>query len=105
MLRALHIAAVTLLGAALLAAPVSTRWAAGATLASGLALLAIENADGRLRLAELAGAVVLCKLALVAWMAADPAVAGWLFWVLLIGSALSSHAPRPVRHWRPGKRD
>jgi hypothetical protein len=35
------------LGAALLAAPVSTRWAPGATLASGLTLLAIELADGR----------------------------------------------------------
>jgi hypothetical protein len=68
MLRALHLAAVTLLGAALLVPPVSTRWAEGAALASGLALLAIEIADGRVRLAELAGAVVLCKLALVAWM-------------------------------------
>ncbi len=101
-LRSLHLAGVTLLGAAVLGAPVDLRWGALPMLASGLALLAVERADGRIRLAELAGVVVLAKLALTAWMVADARLAPWLFWIVLIASALSSHAPRDLRHWKPG---
>jgi hypothetical protein len=35
-------------------------------------------------------------------MAIDPARAPAVFWVVLVVSALSSHAPRGLRHWRPG---
>ncbi len=82
-LRTAHLAAVTVLGAA---------------------LLAIECADGRIRLLELAGTVALAKLVLAAWMVIVPAHAAALFWILLVASALSSHAPRALRHWRPGSR-
>ena len=68
------------------------------------ALLAMECADGRIRLLELAGTVALAKLVLAAWMVIVPAHAAALFWILLVASALSSHAPRALRHWRPGSR-
>jgi hypothetical protein len=101
-LRAAHIATVTLLGAAVLGAPLALPHAAASVLASGVALLAIDTLDARLRWNELAGAVSVAKLALVGWMAIDPARAALLFWVVLIVSAISSHAPRRWRHWKPG---
>lgn len=100
-LRSAHLAAVVGLGAGVLGAPVGTLPAA-ATLASGLALLASELADRRVALGELAGALVLAKLALVGAMLAWPALQAPLFWLLLLASAVVSHAPKGLRHWRPG---
>jgi len=51
-------------------------------------------------LGELAGVVVLLKLAVVTWIAFDERHALPLFWALLIVSAVVSHAPRGLRHWR-----
>lgn len=100
-LRTGHLAGVTLLGAALLGAPFQVVVAATAAGASGAALLAVELVDGRLALLDLAGVVSLAKLALLAWMALDPSQAQASFWIVLVVSAISSHAPRTVRHWRP----
>ena len=102
-LRALHLASVIGLGAVLLGAPLPLLQAGAAVLCSGVALLALELADARLRWNELAGLVSLAKLAVVAWMALDPARAASLFWGVLVVSAVSSHAPRHWRHWRPGR--
>lgn len=102
-LRAAHIAGVVLLGASLLGAPVGSVGAL-LTLVSGLALLASELADRRVALTELAGAVVLLKLLLVAVMVAWPVAALPLFWGLLVLSALISHAPKGLRHWSPRRR-
>lgn len=102
-LRAAHLAGVIVLGAVLLGAPLPLLPAGAAVLCSGVALLALEIADARLRCNELAGLVALAKLAVVAWMALDPAHAASLFWGVLIVSAVSSHAPRHWRHWRPGR--
>ena len=103
MLRTAHLCAVTLLGAALLGAPASTAGAATFTALSGAGLLMIERFDGRILLGDLSGWVSLAKLAVVAWMAIDPARAPVVFWVVLAVSAISSHAPRGLRHWRPGR--
>lgn len=73
--------------------------AAAALLASGLALLAIELADGRMSLRELAGGVVWLKLVASAVMAWQPTWAVALFWPLVFVSALVSHAPKRWRHW------
>lgn len=101
-LRTLHLAGVVWLGAALLGAPVGSGggWL---TLLSGLGLFASELVDRRISPTELAGAVVLAKLGAVAAMLHWPAAAPWLFWVLLGVSAVSAHAPKPLRHWRPGR--
>jgi hypothetical protein len=58
-----------------------------------------------MRLGELAGAVVLAKLAAVAWIgfsAAGAALAVPAFWGLLVLSSFSAHLPKGVRHWRLG---
>lgn len=100
-LRSAHLGAVVLLGAQQLGAGHPwAAWGGPLTLASGLALLASEWADARIRLFELAGLVVLAKLALVGWMVADPARAPLLFWPVLLVSGLSAHAPRRLRHWQ-----
>lgn len=101
-LRSAHVAGIVLLGATLHGAPLDPRIGALATLLSGVGLLAVEWADTRIRLTELAGIVALLKLAAFAWMALDHAAALALFWLLLFVSALVSHAPRGLRHWRPG---
>jgi hypothetical protein len=102
-LRCVHLAGLVLLGAALLGAPLAVRDGALLTLASGLALFVAELADTRIRLGELAGLVVLLKLAAVGCMALLPATAPRLFWLVLAVSGLVAHAPRPLRHWRPGR--
>jgi hypothetical protein len=102
-LRSAHVAGVVLLGATLHGAPLDPRIGAVSTVISGAGLLAVEWADTRIRLTELAGTFALLKLAAVAWMAVDPASSVVLFWLLLVVSGLVSHAPRGLRHWRPGR--
>lgn len=101
-LRSAHLAGVVWLGAALLGAPVGDGggWL---TLASGLALFASELIDRRVAPGELAGAIVIAKLGVVGLMLHWPAAALPLFWGLLLLSAVSAHAPKPLRHWRPGR--
>jgi hypothetical protein len=104
--RTVHLGAVVLLGAALLGAPVASGTAGLVTLASGVVLAALDLIAGRLRLDELAGAVLLAKLAVVAWIAlgaASPVAVHVGFWALLVVSSISAHAPKALRHWRPGR--
>jgi hypothetical protein len=99
-LRTVHLVGVTMMGAALSGAPTNYHAGALLTLVSGVALLFSELADRRVQLGELAGVVVLLKLAVVTWIAFDERHALPLFWALLIVSAVVSHAPRGLRHWR-----
>ena len=103
-LRTLHLMAVVALGAALLGAPLSLPHAGTATLASGLVLVAMELFARRMHAFDVAGLAVLVKLAAVAAIAAWPGAAAHgpaAFWALVVLSSLSSHAPKPVRHWWP----
>jgi hypothetical protein len=77
-----------------------------AVLASGGLLFLLDLRARRIRVDEVAGAVVLAKLAAVALMALKPPLAQALFWGLVVASSLSSHAPKDVRHWprRNGRR-
>ena len=98
LLRAGHLMAVVWLGAGLLHEPAAAVAAGWAVLASGLALLVLDLAAGRVHLGELAGAVIVFKLTAVALGLAQPAWALPIFWGLVLLSALSSHAPKAVRH-------
>lgn len=102
-LRTAHIAAVALLAAQLLGAGGVARWGAWAAFGTGLGMLASELADRRIHLGEVAGATVLLKLALVGAMALWQTIAPPLFWAVLALSAVISHAPKGLRHWRPGR--
>ena len=99
LLRSLHLAGVVWLGAAVLGAPAGHRGAALLVLVSGMLMLLMDLRAGRIALHEVAGAAVLVKLALVAWMALDARHAVPLFWILVLGSAVTSHAPKGFRHW------
>ena len=107
-LRTLHLVCVVVLGASLLGAPVALAPAAGAALGSGLALFAMELFARRLHAFDLAGLSVLLKLTVVAALAAWPGAAAHAlpaFWALVVVSSISSHAPKPVRHWWPWPED
>lgn len=98
-LRSIHLAGVVLLGAALLGHG-STTTGTWLILLSGLAMFAGDVWANPGHLREVAGCSVLLKLALVAAMAAYPALALAGFWVILVLSTLLSHAPGALRHKR-----
>jgi hypothetical protein len=98
-LRTAHLAGVVWVGAAVVAGQSVDPRATALMVASGVALLLGELRAGRMALLELAGAVVLLKLALMVWMALDARQAAWIFWSLLVASSISSHAPKGWRHW------
>lgn len=97
-LRGLHQVAVVALGAVLLGAPLAARPQALAVLATGIALLSLDLATKPGLLRERAGAALIAKLALVAWMAMDDAHRATLFWLIVCGSTLFAHAPASFRH-------
>lgn len=103
-LRTVHLAAVIALGASLLGAPLPLAHTGTAALVSGLVLFAMELFARRMHAFDLAGLSVLLKLAVVAVVAGWPGAAAHGaagFWALVALSSLSSHAPKPVRHWWP----
>ncbi|MDP2793130.1 MAG: hypothetical protein Q8O25_03450 [Sulfurisoma sp.] len=104
LLRGLHLVAVIGLGAALLGAPAEhasgiTRLAA-AVAASGGAMFALDLWRKPRQLFEVAGVGVLAKLILVGSMIFDGAPRLTLFWIVVVWSALFSHAPATFRHAR-----
>ena len=98
LLRAGHLMAVVWLGAGLMGQAGDVGAAGWAVLASGFTLLVMDLAAARVRLDELAGAVIVFKLAAVALGLVRPPWALPIFWGLMLLSALSSHAPKAVRH-------
>lgn len=97
-LRGLHLVAVILLGAALLGAPQVSTQVAIAVAASGFAMFALDIWRKPQHLREAAGIAVLLKLVLVGWMVFDAAAQHTLFWVIVVASAISAHAPARFRH-------
>lgn len=96
-LRTAHLAGIVLLGAALLDGG-DTQPGAVLTFASGLGMFAVDVWAHPGHVRETAGAGVLAKLLLVLAMAVWPALALALFWLVLVLSALISHAPGEFRH-------
>lgn len=99
-MRALHMAAVVALGAALMGAPrVLPMSIVGSTLLiTGVMLFALELWKTRDHWRQVAGLAALAKLVLIVWMIADHARALPLFWVLLLWSTVFAHAPASLRH-------
>ncbi|MBU0751174.1 MAG: hypothetical protein KJ787_08290 [Gammaproteobacteria bacterium] len=102
LLRGLHLVAVIGLGASLLGAPAEhvggvTRLAA-AVATSGACMFALDLWRKPRHLFEVAGVGVLAKLLLVATMTIDGAPRLLLFWLVVVWSALFSHAPATFRH-------
>lgn len=99
-LRSVHLAAVVLLGAALLGGYVDQQLAGMLVFYSGLALYALDLWSNPAYFGELAGVLIPCKLVLVLVMVFYPESADLLFWLLVIASSIVSHAPGNFRHVR-----
>ena len=99
-LRSLHLAGVV--DAALGVLGHGTPHAAGIALmlVTGFALYAIDLWQNRGLWREVAGVFIVVKLLGLAAMLALPAIAALLFWLLLVASAVVSHAPYSFRHRR-----
>ncbi len=99
-LRAGHLAGVVLSAVGILGAGAPSAAGVALLLVTGLALYGLDlwHHPGLWR--EVAGVFVLLKLAGVVAMALAPAAAAPLFWLLLLSSAVVSHAPHGVRHRR-----
>ncbi len=104
LLRGLHLVTVIGLGAALLGAPVDNAGGidrlAAAVAASGVAMFALDLWRKPRHLFEVAGVSVLFKLLLVGGMMVDGAPRLMMFWLIVVWSALFSHAPASLRHAR-----
>ncbi|MEW5788759.1 MAG: hypothetical protein AB1899_12980 [Pseudomonadota bacterium] len=101
--RAVHLATVVGLGAALLGAPLDGHAQALGVLFSGAAMMALDLWMKPHLLREWSGAALLLKLGVVAWMAVDAGLRLPLFWGLVLWSAVFAHAPASFRHapwWR-----
>jgi hypothetical protein len=101
-LRSMHIVVVIWLGACLMDAPISASLKSAHlwVFATGAAMFAVDlwHHPGHLR--ETAGLGMLLKLALIAAMPIAPAHALALFWIVVVWSAIFSHAPASFRHAR-----
>jgi hypothetical protein len=100
LMRALHLVALAGFAAAVLAAgPHGWRWAI-LLLASGAVMMTLDAWSDPGYLRQVQGVAMLVKLALVATMIMWRDGQQALFWLLVFGSALLSHAPGRVRHHR-----
>ena len=101
-LRSVHLASVIALGAALLNAggPPYAPHAGAVVVASGVALWLLDLWSRPDHLVAGAGVSMLAKLALLAWLFAVPALGEPLFWLIVIWSAIFSHAPASFRNAR-----
>ncbi len=100
-LRTMHLACVVLIAAPLLRSGDYNDNAGVLLLGTGLALFALELWSDPGHWRDLAGVIVIVKLALVMTMVSVPAYGIPIFWTLMIVSCTISHAPRRCRHWRP----
>lgn len=104
LLRGMHLVAVIGLGAALLGAPAEHAGGivrlAVAVAASGAAMFALDLWRNPRHLFDIAGVGVLVKLLLAGLMILDGAPRLTLFWIIVVWSALFSHAPATFRHAR-----
>ncbi len=98
-LRCVHLVGVVMLGAALLTSG-EQKVAGGLVLATGLAMYGLDVWCNPKHLGELAGVFILVKLLLVGALLALPGAAIALFWGLILGSSVVSHAPAHFRHIR-----
>jgi hypothetical protein len=99
-LRGVHLVAVILLGAAVFgqAAPLDIHAAGQSVFATGLAVWALDIWAKPQHLGQWAGLSMFIKLALIAAMLVWSELYAPLFWLVVIWSAVFSHAPGSFRN-------
>lgn len=100
LLRALHLVGVVGLGAAMLGVrPASETMAfVGMLMAAGIAIAALDRWANPAYFSQVNGLAVLFKVLLLAAVGMLTGFTASLFWSVLVGSVLISHAPRLLRH-------
>lgn len=99
-LRAAHLLCVVGLGAAVHGAPLDAGALGLLVFASGGVLFGLDLYTYPQHLKEIAGQSVLFKLVLVAGIVAIETARLPLFWLVVLWSAIFSHAPGSLRHRR-----
>jgi hypothetical protein len=105
-LRGLHLVAVIRFCAAILTMPAAAIAPAGglAVLLTGLALWALDLWQHPAHLRQMVGLSMLLKLLLVVAMMHVPPLRLPLMWLIVVWSAMFSHAPSSFRNARLGRR-
>ncbi|MCX7175608.1 MAG: hypothetical protein NT159_17110 [Proteobacteria bacterium] len=100
LLRALHLVGVVGLGAAMLGVrPASeTLTFVGLLMTAGIAIAALDRWANPAYFSQVNGLAVLFKVTLLAGVGMLVGFNATLFWSVLVGSVLISHAPRVLRH-------
>ncbi|MDP1651105.1 MAG: hypothetical protein Q8L56_00095 [Rhodocyclaceae bacterium] len=100
LLRAAHLVGVAGVGAGVLAAWPFPQWQVYAftLLGSGLGILLLDWWSNPRHLAQVNGLFVLTKLAMMGWFVSQAGQREWIFWLILVCSALVAHAPASLRH-------
>lgn len=99
-LRGVHLVTVILLGVAVFGqpTPVGAHDAGLSVLVSGILVWALDIWSKPQHLAQWAGLSMFIKLAAVGAMVLWPALHGPLFWLVVVWSAVFSHAPASFRN-------
>ena len=100
LLRALHLVGVVGIGGAVLSVipPAETAIYGGLLVASGVGMLALDGWADPAYFSQLNGQAIILKVVLLSGAAWLSGIGAALFWAVLVGSVLISHAPRWLRH-------
>ena len=100
LLRALHLVGIIGLGAAMLGPRPASETAiyVGVLMGAGVAIAALDRWANPAYFSQVNGLAVLFKLLLLAGVGMLAGFTAALFWSVLVGSVLISHAPRLLRH-------
>ena len=99
-LRSAHMVAVIAFATVLLTTTPLPEYSGMAVLITGVLIWVLDLYHKPAHLTEGAGLSMLLKLALIGWMILSPGLRVPLFWIVVVWSALFSHAPASFRNAR-----
>ena len=100
-LRTLHLLAVTGVGGGILFGLEKGLWINywWLALVSGVLMMAIDIVSNPVWVVQVRGLTIFLKLILLAFLGSYPSLDGWLLAVIIIISAVISHAPGKLRYY------
>ena len=100
-LRTLHLLAVTGVGGGILFGLEKGLWINywWLALVSGVLMMAIDIVSNPVWVVQVRGLAIFLKLILLAFLGSYPSLDGWLLAVIIIISAVISHAPGKLRYY------
>lgn len=100
-LRTLHLLSVAGVGGGILFGLDKALWASywWLALASGALLMLVDIVSNPVWVVQVRGIVIFLKLLLLVFLGNDPALDRWLLIVVIVMSAIISHAPGSLRYY------